>query len=218
MAREAAGMVARGFPAIKVKLGTNWADDVVRIEAIRAAAGDEVLLRIDANQGWDPVTAEQILQELARYDIEYCEEPVAHRNNAAMARLRAISPIPIMADESVFDHYDAFRLASLGACDYINIKLSKSGGIHTALKINAVAEAAGIRCMVGCIAETRLGLSAGAYLASARPNIVLADLDTGGTTYDGGRVIVPDTPGHGADVKPKMLGLKDLQGVRQYGE
>ncbi len=214
MAAEALEAKGRGFAAIKVKLGTGLPDDVDRIRAIRDAIGAETLLRIDANQGWDPVTAVQILQELARFDIQYCEEPVAHWNNEALRRVREQSPIPIMADESLFDHHDAFRLASMGACDYFNIKLAKSGGIHTALKINAVAEAAGIQCMVGCMSETRLGLSAAAHLVSARPNIVFADLDSafgkadvveGGITYDGGKITLPDAPGHGADIKPEIL-------------
>jgi L-alanine-DL-glutamate epimerase-like enolase superfamily enzyme len=214
MAQEAMEAKERGFAAIKVKLGTGFPDDLDRIRAIREAVGPETLLRIDANQGWDPVTAERILQELARFDIQYCEEPVAHWNNQALRRVRDKSPIPIMADESLFDHHDAFRLASMGACDYFNIKLAKSGGIHTALKINAVAEAAGIQCMVGCMSETRLGLSAAAHLVSARPNIVFADLDSafgkadlvdGGITYDGDSITLPDAPGHGADIKPEVL-------------
>ena len=214
MAKEALQAKERGFAAIKVKLGTGFPDDVDRIEAIREAVGAETLLRIDANQGWDPVTAERILQELTRFDIQYCEEPVAHWNNEALRRVREQSPIPIMADESLFNHHDAFRLASMGACDYFNIKLAKSGGIHTALKINAVAEAAGIQCMVGCMSETRLGLTAAAHLVSARPNIVFADLDSafgkadvveGGTRYDGGTITLPDNPGHGADIKPEIL-------------
>jgi L-alanine-DL-glutamate epimerase-like enolase superfamily enzyme len=102
----------------------------------------------------------------------------------------------------------------MGACDYFNIKLAKSGGIHTALKINAVAEAAGIQCMVGCMSETRLGLSAAAHLVSARPNIVFADLDSafgkadlveGGIAYYGGDITLPDAPGHGTDIKPEVL-------------
>ena len=214
MAEEALGAKKRGFAAIKVKLGTGWPGDVARIQAIRDAVGEEILLRIDANQGWDPVTAEQILQELARFNIQYCEEPVAHWNTEALRRVREKSPIPIMADESLFDHHDAFRLASMGACDYFNIKLAKSGGIHTALKITAVAEAAGIQCMVGCMSETRLGLTAAAHLVSARPNIVFADLDSafgktdvvdGGIRYDGGTITLPDDPGHGAELKPGVL-------------
>jgi L-alanine-DL-glutamate epimerase-like enolase superfamily enzyme len=120
-----------------------------------------------------------------------------------------------MADESLFDHHDAIRLATLGACDYFNIKLAKCGGIHTALKIEAIAQGAGIPCMLGCMWETRLALSAGAHLVSARPHIAFADLDgatghtsdpiSGGITYDGGQIHLPDIPGHGADVEAGVL-------------
>lgn len=68
----------------------------------------------------------------------------------------------ICADESVFDHHDAFKLTAAGAVDYLNIKLGKSGGLHTALKIDAAAQAAGCKCMIGCFGESRLGLSAAA--------------------------------------------------------
>ncbi|MBN1317146.1 MAG: dipeptide epimerase, partial [Anaerolineales bacterium] len=144
MAQEALGIKNRGFPAIKIKLGTNRLDDLGRIQAIREAIGPDLPIRIDANQGWDPVSARLILQDLAPYGIQYAEEPLPHWNNEALRRVRQTSPIPIMADETIFDHHDAFRLASMGACDYFNIKLAKCGGIHNALKINAVAEAAGI--------------------------------------------------------------------------
>lgn len=215
MARAALELKRRGFPAIKVKLGTSRMDDVARIRAIRDLVGYEIPIRIDANQGWDPVTAVQTLCELAPFNIQYCEEPVAHWNNQALRRVREKSPIPIMADESLFDHHDAFRLASMGACDFFNIKLAKCGGIHNALKINAIAEGAGIQCMVGCMSETRLGVSAAAHLVSARPNIVFADLDAafnhaedpviGGISYDGAKIILPDTPGHGADIRAEFL-------------
>ena len=151
-----------GFGAIKAKLGSGRADDVARIRAIRAAVGPNVALRIDANQGWDPATAALTLNDLAAFNIQYCEQPVARWNIEALRHLRTASPIPIMADEALFDHHDAVRLASMGACDYFNIKLSKSGGIHTALKINAVAEAAGIPCMVGASSSFAPGDECGA--------------------------------------------------------
>ena len=219
MADEAREIKRQGFCAIKVKLGTNRHDDVARIQAIRGAVGPEMPIRIDANQGWDPVTAVQTLRDLEPFGIQYCEEPVAHWNNQALKQVREASPIPIMADESLFDHHDAFRLASMGACDFFNIKLAKSGGIHSALKINAIAESAGIQCMVGSMHETLLGSSAAAHLVSARPNIIFADLDaafglvedptTGGIHYDGGRISLPDTPGHGADIEPDVLAHLD---------
>jgi len=133
-----------------------------------------------------------------------------------LVRVRENSPISIMADESVFDHRDAFRLASMGACDFFNIKLSKSGGIHNALKIIAVAEACGIKSQVGCMLETRLGLTALTHLVAARNNIVHFDIDSsfllaedpvlGGIRYEGkGKWILPETPGLGAEFDSEFL-------------
>jgi len=215
MAQEALEFRDKGIHSIKVKLGTSQADDVARIQAIQDAVGKDVPLRLDGNQGWNPTTAIQVLRALAHYNIQFCEEPVAHWNNIALRRVREHSPIPIMADESISNHHDAFRLASMGACDYFNIKMAKSGGIHTALRIDAIAQSSGIQCMVGCMEETRLGLSAAAHLVSARPNIIFADLDsafylsedpiTGGITFKGDQIVLPDTPGHGADFEAGYL-------------
>ena len=216
MAGKALEFKQAGFPAIKVKLGTTAAADVARIRAIRETVGEEIPLRIDANQGWDVVTAIKVLKALAPFGIDHCEEPVPHWNNQGLARVTANSPIPIMADESAFDHRDAFRLARVGACDYLNVKLSKSGGINNALKMIAVAEAAGITCQVGCMSETRYALTALTHLVAARKNIVHFDIDsslmhvsdpvTGGIEYKGGgEWVLPETPGIGADFDPAFL-------------
>jgi L-Ala-D/L-Glu epimerase len=177
MAASAAKYVAQGFPAIKVKLGTHKKDDVARIRAIREAIGYEIPLRIDANQGWDEATAIATLRALEPFDIEHCEQPTAARNLIALANVKRQSPIPIMADESCFDHFDAMNLVRHNACDYFNIKLSKSGGIHNALKINHIAESAGIKCQVGCFSETRLAMSALMHFILASPNVIHFDLD-----------------------------------------
>jgi L-alanine-DL-glutamate epimerase-like enolase superfamily enzyme len=215
MAKKAVTFKDAGFKAIKVKVGTTKGQDVARILAIRRAIGETLPIRIDANQGWDYRTAVATLQALAPVGIEYCEQPIAHWDYENMRRVRQNSPIAIMADESLFDQHDAFKLASMGCCDYFNIKLAKSGGIHTALKINAIAEGAGIRCMVGCMTETRLGLTAAAHLVSARLNIQYADLDgylmlkedpvVGGAQWKVGEITLSDSPGHGADIDPDFL-------------
>jgi L-alanine-DL-glutamate epimerase-like enolase superfamily enzyme len=215
MAKKAVAFKDAGFKAIKVKLGTTKDQDVARIIAIRQAIGETLPIRIDANQGWDYRTAFATLQALGPMGIEYCEQPIAHWDYENMRRVRQNSPIAIMADESLFDHHDAYKLASMGCCDYFNIKLAKSGGIHTALKINAIAEGAGIQCMVGCMTETRLGLTAAAHLVSARMNIQYADLDgylmlkedpvVGGAQYKVGEITLPDSPGHGADIDTAFL-------------
>ena len=135
-----------------------------------------------------------------------------------LARLRDKVDLPICADESVFDDKDALKLINAGAADYLNIKLGKSGGIHTGIKINAIAEAAGAKCMIGCFGESRLGLTAAAHLAVAKPNIVFLDLDSafdfksdpviGGLRYDkelGGVIHLDDAIGHGASFDESFL-------------
>jgi L-Ala-D/L-Glu epimerase / N-acetyl-D-glutamate racemase len=215
MARTAAAFQSEGYQAIKVKLGTTVEEDIERIRAIRAAVGAFIPIRIDANQGWNFPQACEILRALEPMHIQYAEQPLAAWDIDGFARLRSRTPIPIMADESLFDHHDALRLARSEACDYFNIKLAKSAGIHTALKIDSIAQAAGIPCMVGCMSETRLGLSAAAHLVSARPNIQFADLDShfdhkhdpvvGGVQIEPDGVFLTDDPGHGADIDPAFL-------------
>ncbi len=215
MAEKALSYLDRDANSLKVKLGTTCEEDVARIRAIRDAVGPDLPIRIDANQGWNTTTALSTLHALAQFNIEFCEQPVPYWDINALKRVHEKSPIPIMADESLFDQHDAFRLANLNACTYFNIKLAKSGGISAACKINAIGEAAGIPCMVGGMFETRVGISAGAHLILARENIRFADLDTinhfsedpviGGAVFTGSRVDVPDTPGHGAEYDPSFL-------------
>ena len=216
MANDALAFKKNGFPAIKAKLGTCLKEDVARIKAIREAVGYDYPIRIDANQGWDTVTAINTLKALEKYNIEHCEEPIPKWNNKELVKVRENSPISIMADESVFDHHDAFRLASMGACDYFNIKFSKSGGINNALKINAIAEASGIKCQVGCMSESRYALTALMHFVLANNNIVHYDIDSslmlaedpvvGGIQYQGkGIWIIDDTIGIGANFKDDVL-------------
>jgi len=216
MAAIAKQHVDNGAKALKVKVGTGRVDDIARIRAIRESVGSGIPMRLDANQAWDEIIAINILTALAEYEIEVCEQPLPYWNVEGLKRLRERSPIAIMADESIFDAHDAFRLAALGAVDYFNIKLAKSAGIHGALKINAIGEAAGIKCMLGGMSESLIGVSAGAHLICACPNISLHDLDSpfhfaeepsiGGADFQpNGTVTLSDAHGHGADVSPEWM-------------
>ncbi|PRY44162.1 L-alanine-DL-glutamate epimerase-like enolase superfamily enzyme [Spirosoma oryzae] len=215
MVADAIRIQAQGADAIKVKLGTTLRDDIRRVEAIRQAIGDETPIRTDANQGWDVVTAQQVLRTIGGWNVQYCEQPISRSNIAGLRQIRQQSPVPIMADESLFDAADALRLVRDEAVDYFNIKLSKSGGIAEALRINAIAEAAGIACMIGCMSESRLALTANAHFAAARQNVRFCDLDgcfehaadpvQGGISYTGYRITLPDAPGIGATIDPAFL-------------
>ena len=216
MARTAVRFRQQGVRIIKVKLGRNGPEDVERIRQIRAAAGGDTVLRVDANQGWEYDTAVATLQQLGKYNIQFCEQPMRYWNDALLPALKRRSPVPLMADESVFDHYDAQRLIQAGACDYINIKFSKSGGILEALRINEVAEQHQIPCMMGGMLESRVALSAFAHFAAACSNIIFYDMDTcmlghkadpvtGGVIYNGYFVELPEGDGIGADADEVFL-------------
>jgi len=216
MAETAIKFVADGVRIIKIKLGKYGPDDVRRVRLIRKAVGPDIILRIDANQGWDFDAARHALTAMEPLDIQFCEQPMRHWNDHLLPELRKLSPIKLMADESVFDHHDAERLIAAGACDYVNIKFAKSGGILEADLINQVCERHDIPCMMGGMLESRVALTAFAHFALAHDNIRFHDMDTcllghtadpvtGGVRFKGYFLQVPDTPGLGADVDDSFL-------------
>jgi L-alanine-DL-glutamate epimerase-like enolase superfamily enzyme len=219
MAGKALDIAARGFRVVKIKVGQGPDLDIARLQAIREAIGHEVRIRIDANQGWVTADAIRVLHAVEPLDIEFCEQPGPYWSWPAMRTVREKVNIPIMADESVRVAHDAIAGIREGAMDSINIKLMKSGGILHGARIAHVAEAASLRCMVGCMNETRLGLAAAAHLVASQPNIVYADLDAslfhgidpivGGIRIERGVVSIPETPGLGVEVDPAFL--KTLQ-------
>ncbi len=217
MVEKAIKFVGQGFKILKIKLGQRGASlDIERIKAIRKAVGDDITIRIDANQGWNYLDAKKALFGMADCNIEHCEEPIHAMNLIDQVRLNAESPIPIMADESVFNHQDALRIVSSQAADLFNIKLGKSGGICNAMKIASIAEAADMYCQVGSFSESRLGITALVHFDLAWHNIIYHDLDSpimlaedpviGGMQYSKDwQVTVDDTPGHGADFDQSFL-------------
>src|SRR5688500_9213572 len=178
MAATARDFIQRGVRIIKIKLGKNAKEDVERVRLIREAVGNDILLRIDANQGWSYEDALFALQSMGEYNIQFCEQPMRYWDDDKLPALVKASPVKIMADESVFDHYDAERIINAKACDYVNIKFAKSGGIHEAIKIHDTCKQHGIPCMMGGMLESRIALSAFAHFAMAHDNIIFYDMDT----------------------------------------
>jgi o-succinylbenzoate synthase len=178
MAKDAVKAVKKGFKALKVKVGVDPAEDVERVKLIREAVGNDIKIRIDANQGWTPKQAIEALNKMEKFNIQFAEQPTPATDIKELAKVKKNSPIPIMADESVHSPEDALRVIQAEAVDLINIKLMKSGGINKAKKIAAIAEAARISCMIGCMGESEIGIAAGVHLAAATKNIQYADLDS----------------------------------------
>ena len=215
MAAAAKRIKDEGYPVIKVKLGRNGVDDIMRMKAIREAVGHDIPLRIDANQGWTVSEAIETLQALGPLHIEHCEEPISRQDVLDLPTVRRQSPIPIMSDESCGDPHDARRLIRLEACDMFNIKLGKSGGIYKALQMVKLGEAAGIHMQVGAFMESRLAMTAFAHFACCSSYITHYDFDTAlmfsedpvdeGIVYNNGHITLPDTPGIGAQISERWL-------------
>jgi L-alanine-DL-glutamate epimerase-like enolase superfamily enzyme len=189
-------------------------DDLARLTAVREAA-PHARIRIDANQGWNRVTAVQALTAMEELDVEFCEQPLPAEDVDGLREVGGSVGIPLMADEALFTPASALRLAKEDACPYFNVKLSKSGGIRHALEVAAIADAAGIKCMVGCMLESRLGLGAAVHFARAAGCVEFYDLDMcfehteelidGGLSVKNGMISIPDEPGIGARPKPEVV-------------
>ena len=214
MVADALDAVARGYNILKIKVGKDGAGDVERIAAIREAVGPDVQLRVDANQGWTPKQSVAIISAMEdrNLNIELVEQPVKAHDITGMQFVTSRVYTPILADESVFSPADAIDIIQRGAADLINIKLMKTGGIHQALKICDVAELYGVECMIGCMLESKLSVSAAAHLCCGRSVITKADLDgpslcsvdpfTGGPVFEEALVTMPDAPGVGLSAIP----------------
>jgi L-alanine-DL-glutamate epimerase-like enolase superfamily enzyme len=184
-------------PIIKVKLGVGA--EIETIAALRGIYGGTI--RIDANEGWTPESSVAILGELARYDIEFCEQPIPAGTPDRLRWIRERSPIPIVTDE---DSRDANDLLALAECvDGVNVKLAKTGGIRGALAMIHTARALGFKIMLGCMVESQVCTAAAAHLS---PLVDWADLDGPfltasdpfeGITYAAGKIVLPDGPGLG---------------------
>jgi L-alanine-DL-glutamate epimerase-like enolase superfamily enzyme len=217
MVAQAVLAVGRGFRALKIKLGKDPALDVERVRAIHSAVGRDAALRLDPNQGWTAAHAVQVMRALERADVavELLEQPVPAHDIDGLQFVSARIGVPVMADESVFDPHQALELARRRAVSILNIKLMKTGGIGNALRIADIAAEHGLRCMMGCMLESSLGVAAAAHVAAARPDVVaFIDLDgpslatfdpvQGGTHFDGPGIMLNDTPG---------LGVRAIRGL-----
>ncbi|MEH6941402.1 mandelate racemase/muconate lactonizing enzyme family protein [Bacillus sp. JJ722] len=201
MGEDAKRYVAEGFNVLKVKVGKDdVATDLKRIKAIRQAVGDDIKLRLDANQGWSVKEAISIIRKMEdlQLGIELIEQPVHKEDIRGLKAVTDSVDTLIMADESVFTAKDAFEVLRTRSADLINIKLMKSGGIYKALLINRMAELCGVECMVGSMIETRLAISAAAHFAASQRNITRFDFDAplllaqdpiqGGVCYEGRKI------------------------------
>lgn len=191
------------FEVLKLKMGLPG--DMELLRAVRGATRQAI--RVDANEGWTLEEARAKLDELATLEVEMVEQPLKWDQLGAMRELKKVSPLPLIADESLHHPGDIPKLA--GAFDGINIKLAKCGGIAPALQLIATARAHGLKILLGCMVETSLGIAAALAIA---PLVDWIDLDGSlligndpfvGLRLDGGRLALPEGPGLGVEPAPE---------------
>ncbi|MCD2345701.1 dipeptide epimerase [Clostridium guangxiense] len=211
MTRDSIEAVKLGYKTLKIKVGKDSKLDIERMKAIRKAVGYDVKLRIDANQGWEPKEAVRTLRKIedAAVDIELVEQPVIASNLEGLKLVTDNVDTPVMADESVFSPKDAAKVMEMRASDLINIKLMKTGGIYNALKICSLAEVYGMECMLGCMLEGKVSVTAAVHLAAAKKVITKIDLDgpvlcsrddvVGGAIYNNSGITLNEGPGLGIE-------------------
>jgi L-alanine-DL-glutamate epimerase-like enolase superfamily enzyme len=148
------------------------------VEAVRLGAGPDAEIRVDANGGWtDIASAVAAIRRLERFGISWIEEPMCNRDLAASRTIRTETSTPVCLDESVLDAPDALAAIRADACDIISVKLMKTGGILEALKLNEIAEAAGVATHIGNMGHSTVGVAAILHLHAALPNATSSDID-----------------------------------------
>jgi L-alanine-DL-glutamate epimerase-like enolase superfamily enzyme len=212
LANAATARVKDGFSVLKAKVGTSADADVARVRAIRDAVGPDVTIRLDANQGWsarDAVGAIRALEDSGT-GVELVEQPVAAHDIAGLAWVSDRVETPILADEAVFGIRDLTEVIRQRAADMVNVKLAKCGGLTAARTLLDLARAHGLGTMIGSMMESPVGIGAAASLAAAYGTSEVNDLDaawwlatspvSGGVTYDGDTLTLPDAPGLGMEL------------------
>lgn len=160
-----------GIKQVKLKVGE--ANDLETLALARQELGPEADLRVDANGAWTPAQAIARLQEMAPFRVSAVEQPVAKEDFQGLRQVQEAVPFPVIADESLCTLRDARELIESKACQIFNLRLSKVGGLTMALRLKKMAEAAGLRCQLGChVGETSLLAAAGRHFAVTQGDLV----------------------------------------------
>lgn len=220
-AERAIAAVAAGYHALKVKVGTGDDEDVARIAAVRAAVGDDTLIRADANGAWDCARAEAMCRALAPFDLEYLEQPVAASDVEGLAALRSAALVPIAADEALLLPDGAAAVIERSAADVWVLKPSLLGGPLQALSVAARARRSGATVVVTSALDSAIGRAGAAHVAAALlrlGDVHACGLATGamfvrdaaiGHAIESGRLVIPEAPGLGiGDIDQNMVRWK----------
>ncbi|WP_209599439.1 enolase C-terminal domain-like protein [Ruegeria sp. HKCCSP351] len=162
-----------GVRIVKLKTGfKDHAFDIMRLEYL-AQNYPEFSVRVDYNQGLSIDDAPSQVRDVAQFEPDFIEQPVRAQQYGMMAKLRQMTDVPLLADESVFGPEDMERAASEGICDGVSVKIMKSGGLTRGQTVARIAAAHGLSAYGGDMFEAGLAHLAGTHMIAATPEISL---------------------------------------------
>ncbi len=213
---SARAAITAGFTCLKLKLTDTSQQALERVAAVRSAIGLAPRLRLDANASWSREQAYTFLPQLAAYDIEYIEQPLAAHDLAGMADLRRVTPIPLAVDEALTGLESARRVLRARAADVLILKPQLAGGLRVCRRIIQEASQQGIDCVITSTLETGVGVTAALHLAAASPEITRAcglatlhllesDLLQTSLTIQQGMAELPVAPGLGTHLDQDII-------------
>lgn len=199
----------QGFRILKIKGGLDAEEDVRRVQAVHNAL-PTLTLRLDADQGYTVREALDVARALEG-KIEFLEQPTPAGNLDALRQVTELSPVPILASQSVVGPASALAVATTRAAHGISVKLATCGGLVNARQMDAIARAARMATMVGCLNEPALLIAAGLGFALSSPNVRYGDLDghfdligdpsVPSFRFEEGWLVATDVPGVGCIVE-----------------
>ncbi len=171
IAAEAKLLAESGCEVIYFKVGRGDELDIEIAQQVRSAIGPQKRMRMDPNEHWSPVRAARMIRKMCEFDVEFIEQPTNCESIAALAQVRANSPVAIAADQLVFTPYDAYDVCREKAADLIVLGLHETGGLLRFAKVAHVAEAAGIDICIHGLYETGITTCAANQVAATLPNL-----------------------------------------------
>lgn len=204
--------VQEGYPRVKLKIEPGW--DIQPVRAVRERFGDGLALQVDANAAYRRADIGH-LQRLDPFDLALVEQPFPPGDLAAHAELTRRLAAPVCLDESIRGAEDAAAAISAGACDIVNIKPGRVGGLLEARRVHDVCTAFGIPVWCGGMLETGIGRAACVALATLPGFTLPADTAASDRYYhtdvtdpfvlEEGGLRVPGGPGLGVSVREDVL-------------
>lgn len=211
---NAASYLAQDFTKIKVRVGIGTIeDDLRRVRWLRDRYGDRIALAIDANGAWDAETALRHIEQLARFDLQYVEQPTHKGDWEALERVAKKCGLEVMIDEGLQTMDDVNRVCANEGRISAHLKIAKAGGVAALVAIGRRFDEQGVAYVVGQMNEGGLATAAAVQAAMAlSPRLGelygalgIENDPCAGVTYRDGRVAVPQGPGTGVSFRPEGL-------------